>query len=124
MSIRILKKHKQAVLDTLSELAAEGNTDPDVLAMRVAEAVLGAYDEKVRYTVVTSDNIGYGPYATSDAAHKAIAKGLCAFHPGTKAIVIPTQQAPTLRSKAMGSRLVELPGTQLELPLWPSGAQQ
>ncbi len=116
---RVLKKHKQAVLQSLADNANE--SDPEVLALRVASAVLDAYDHQMRYTVVTSDNIAFGPYATSDAAHKAIAKGLCAFHTGTKAMVLPTKPVPTRASNLGGSQPARLAGQQLELSLELNG---
>jgi hypothetical protein len=106
MSIRVLKGHRQAVLDALKEAAGEG-LNSDELALRVARSVLEAHDLKTAYMVVTSDNIGYGPFANAESARKAIDKGHCAFHESTKAIIIPTRPVPTAAARKMGSRLVK-----------------
>lgn len=100
MKTRVLKGHKKAVLDSLSETDV---TDADDLATRVATAVLTAYDDKMRYVIVTDDYLAFGPYATRTSAEKVATKGLCAFRAGTKAMVLPMKPSPTVKSQQMGT---------------------
>jgi hypothetical protein len=80
------------VIDNIDLIAAGGN--PQEFAEKVAMAVVTAEDSKVRWVVVTSDRVVFGPYAAAASAHKAIDKGLCASRSGTKAMVLPMTAAP------------------------------
>lgn len=94
--MRTTKAQRVAAISTVIaniNLLAPGG-DPQEFAEMVANAVITAEDDKVRWVVVTSDHVVFGPYAAAATAHKVIAKGLCANHPGTKAMVLPMSPAP------------------------------
>lgn len=93
-STRVLKGHTKTVFDTLNTKAHLLGESPDEFAEAMAAAVLTAYDDKIRYIVVTDDYVAYGPYATKKAAANAITRGHCAHRPNTKALVMPLGASP------------------------------
>jgi len=110
---RILKRHKLAVKDALDSLAQyEG--DSDAICHHIAEAVLTAYDDTLKYVVVNDDHLVFGPYASRASAYKAIERGYCADRHGQRAMVLPMKAAPT--KATAGGIIVPPPTTQL--PLW------
>ena len=90
--IRVLKRHLEAVERVLRDL--EPGEDAAAIAARIASAVLTAYDDQMRYVVVTSDYVVFGPYASRESARKAIDAGLCANRAGTFAMVLPMKPVP------------------------------
>lgn len=110
---RVLKKHKRAVAEALAGLAACGG-DSDTICHFIAEAVLTAYDDQMKYVVVTDDHVVFGPYSTREAAYKAIERGACAHRHGQRAMVLPMRAAPGVRT----AKVVKVPAPTEQLPLW------
>lgn len=97
ISVRVVKAHKDAVIEALSR-AADFSTGEE-LAEAVALAVLAAEDHtQTRYAVVTQDphrNIEvYGPFLNKGAAERAVAAGWCAHAPGTRGRIVPITVSP------------------------------
>lgn len=98
--IRVLKAHKDAVLDTMKDAAAIITASGmDSFAEVMASAVLSAGDSNCWWTVGVrvpgADPLIFGPYATAEAAHKAIEGGaIPAYVQNTQAWVLPMYPAP------------------------------
>lgn len=103
--IRVLKAHKDAVLETMQDAAALITTGGmETFAEVMAGAVLSASDSKVDWVVgVRVPGEGpmiFGPYASADAAQKAIDGGhIPAYVEGTQAWVFPMLPAPRATKK-------------------------
>ena len=78
------------------------------LVERICAGVISADDDKARYIIGTQDPHGnhvfYGPYATADAANKAVDLGLCAHIEGTSALAFPLVPAPKKPKKPSARR--------------------
>lgn len=99
-SIRLTVGQKRAALDILLDRGSY--PDMEALADALALAVLTAEDENSRRVVcVRESNAFYvfGPYATQDAAEKAMASGL-ATREGARGGVFPLIPAPRAAKKA------------------------
>ena len=115
---RVLSKHvaaTKAALESLPERVAHGASGDDV-AKHIATEVLTAYDDVMKFIVVTDDNIGFGPYPSRKAANLAVSKGNCTYRLGQRVIIIPVKPSPR-KSNVM--EYPELPPTEAEqLALW------
>ena len=115
---RVLSKHikaaRQALADTPEQVAHGASGDE--VAKHLATEVLTAYDDVMKFIVVTDDNIGFGPYPSRKAANLAIEKGNCTYRLGQKVIVIPVKPSPRK------SNVMEYPNVPLaeaeQLALW------
>lgn len=107
---RVLKAHKEAVKSAIES----GAETADALFGSVAQAVLTALDNKIRYVVVTDDYLAFGPYASRGAAENAIAKGNMAFREGTRAMVLPMSPSPKAQ---IGKTVLKHPHAE-QLPLF------
>lgn len=91
VTVAMRKAAREQILDTPI-------TTFDDLVERVCSAVISADDVKARYAVATQDPHGntlvYGPYATQEAAEKAIETGACAHIAGTRAMALPLIPSP------------------------------
>lgn len=105
---RVLKAHREAVVDTLGAPAVAAlstllKTSTEVLVEELAFNVLSATDDNTKYVVIVreSDDRGvtvYGPYS-ADGANKAIEQGDAtplAFQ-GARLGVFPLTPAPRRR---------------------------
>ena len=103
MNPRVTAPMRKAARSTLLDQPV---TTFDDLIERLCTAILTADDDKQRYAVATQDPHGntllYGPYATKDAAIKAVDSGNCAHTPNTKAMLMPLIPSP--RSARKGKK--------------------
>ena len=102
MSPRVTAAMKRAALQSIADSIANGTIDVDALCL----AVITADDTTTRYCVGTRDPHGhttiYGPYATADAATKALQSGACAHIEGTRGDIyplVPSPKVPRARKK-------------------------
>jgi putative N-acetylmannosamine-6-phosphate epimerase len=100
-----MRSNAKYVLSTLHTY-----TDMDEFIHNLCLAVITADDPTTRYVVGTRDPHGntiiYGPYATADAAHKALDSGACAHIAGTQGDVyplVPSPKIPRTRKKKEAS---------------------
>jgi hypothetical protein len=89
----------------MAQLAALDASDLEGWIDDTLQAIIGADDYTTRWCVATRDPHGnhyiFGPYATSDAATKAVESGNCASSKGTLASVLPLIPSPKIpRSSA------------------------
>lgn len=98
-----------AIRDARAVLASAGVPETPGLADDICRAVVTADDHKVRYAVLVRDGSAFrlfGPYATVDAAHKAVDTGLLASLPGARGAVLPLTPAP---KRGEWATLLEMP---------------
>lgn len=93
MNPRVVNAHREAVQALLPV--------DDTAATTIAAAVLSATDDKTRYVVLVREpeDAGltvFGPYATYDAAHKALAEGhaFALRSQGAKCAIFPLTPSP------------------------------
>lgn len=93
-AVRLTVGQRRAALDILHDRGSHASMED--LAEAIALAVLTAEDERSRRVVCVREPGGFyvfGPYATADAAHKALVSGL-ATREGARGGVFPLIPAP------------------------------
>jgi len=114
---RVLSKHIKAAKLALSEIPARvaDGADADEIAKHIATEVLTAYDDAMKYVVITDDNIGFGPYPSRKAANLAVEKGNCTYRLYQRVIVIPMKPSPRKSNLMEYPKQPEPEGKQLAL---------
>lgn len=99
---RVTAAMKKAALQSIADSIATGTIDAEALCL----VIITADDPTTRYVVGTRDPHGnttiYGPYATADAAKKALDSGACAHIDGTRGDIyplVPSPKVPRTRKK-------------------------
>jgi hypothetical protein len=97
----VVNAHRQALRDGIKpfmDACREAGDWNQPAADALLASILGARDSDTTYVVGTRYPSGateiYGPYATVDAANKAIDAGVCAHSPGAVAGIFPLIPAP------------------------------